>query len=71
MAAITIRVEGSYASWRDFRFIQNGEIFAFVKKTMSLVTILLFENYLLESTKLETDNDTNSWSHFQADTDSS
>ena len=64
MAAITVRVEGSYASWCDFRFIQNGGIFAFVKKTMSLVTILIFENYLLDPTKLEADNDTDSWSHF-------
>ena len=64
MAAITVRVEGSYTSWRDFRFIQNGGTFAFVKKTMYLVTILLFENYLLDATKLEADNDTDSWSHF-------
>ena len=27
-------------------------------------TILLFENYLLDLTKLEADNDTDSWSHF-------
>ena len=63
MAAITVRVEVSSAFWRDFRFIQNGRTIAFVKKTMSLVTILLFENYLLDSTKLEADNDTDSWSH--------
>ena len=64
MAAITVRVEGSYASSSDLRFIQNGGTFAFVKKTMSLVPILLFKNYLLDSTRLEADNDTDSWSHF-------